>query len=73
MKVDITGNGLLCAVCCNTSEHLFEMFINENLPTYLAETWGGLSPIHVVSLFHNDSLLEKLIQSLKRSTFPLER
>ncbi|XP_078311311.1 uncharacterized protein LOC144618650 [Crassostrea virginica] len=58
MKTDLAGNRLLCAVCCNGSEDLFNEIQNVDSNIYLYDNKKELSPIHIASAFSRDSLLE---------------
>lgn len=50
------------AVCCNSKTDLFNMFSKDEIKTCLKEKWGYLYPIHIVSVFHNNEILQKLIE-----------
>lgn len=52
-------SSLFSAVCCNGSEDLFNFFLNRK--ELLNEKWGGLFPIHILTVFHHSKMLEKLI------------
>lgn len=52
---------LFSAVCSNGSNSLFKTFSNECVKDSLKEMWGDLSPIHIVSLFHNFEIMKELI------------
>lgn len=60
MQIDFQCNkSLFPAVCANGSEELFDMFMKSDIKGLLTEKWGGLSPFHIASLFHNYNLLRK--------------
>ncbi|XP_078311391.1 uncharacterized protein LOC111135134 [Crassostrea virginica] len=62
MNTNFTGKKLLCAVCFNGSENLFQSFIDQkDSYVFIHEHWGDLYPIHIAALFQNDSLLIKLL------------
>eukprot|EP00105_Crassostrea_gigas_P037348 XP_019921496.1 PREDICTED: uncharacterized protein LOC105325316 isoform X1 [Crassostrea gigas] len=50
------------AVCCNGAIDLLNMFSEDDIKTYLRERCGYLYPIHIVSVFHNNEILQKFIQ-----------
>eukprot|EP00105_Crassostrea_gigas_P043355 XP_019927503.1 PREDICTED: serine/threonine-protein phosphatase 6 regulatory ankyrin repeat subunit B-like [Crassostrea gigas] len=50
------------ALCCNGSTELFSADFNDHAEESLRKTWGGYYPIHIVSVFHNYELLNKLIK-----------
>lgn len=52
-------SSLFSAVCCNGSQDLFDFFLNRKV--FLNEKWGGLFPIHILTVFINSKMLEKLI------------
>ena len=60
-QVNLTGCSLFPAVCCNGSVELFNWFLNNNSEC-LTEKWEGLSPIHIVTVFHNSEILKPLIE-----------
>nr|XP_034308616.1 ankyrin repeat, PH and SEC7 domain containing protein secG-like isoform X2 [Crassostrea gigas] len=60
-QVNLTGISLFPAVCCNGSVELFNWFLKNNNEC-LTEKWEGLSPIHVVTVFHNSEILKQLIE-----------
>nr|XP_034308518.1 uncharacterized protein LOC105341815 [Crassostrea gigas] len=60
-QVNLTGISLFSAVCCNGSVELFYWFLKNNNEC-LTEKWEGLSPIHVVTVFHNSEILKQLIE-----------
>eukprot|EP00105_Crassostrea_gigas_P040731 XP_019924879.1 PREDICTED: ankyrin-1-like [Crassostrea gigas] len=51
------------AVCCNGSIELFCTFFKDQVKESLSVTWGGLYPIHIVSVFHNYELLNELVKN----------
>eukprot|EP00105_Crassostrea_gigas_P039996 XP_019924144.1 PREDICTED: receptor-interacting serine/threonine-protein kinase 4-like [Crassostrea gigas] len=61
-QVNLTGCSLFPAVCCNGSVELFNWFLKNNSGC-LTEKWGGLSPIHIVTVFHNSEILKPLIEN----------
>lgn len=50
------------AVCCNGAIDLLNMFSEDDIKTYLRERCGYFYPIHIVSVFHNNEMLQKFIQ-----------
>lgn len=58
MRTGVDLNFLFPAVCCNGFMSMFEMFSNGSL----TNIWNGLQPIHIVSVFHNYEILEKLVE-----------
>lgn len=46
------------AVCCNGSKDLFNLFSKDKVFRFSFQTWDGLYPIHILSLFHNYEILE---------------
>lgn len=52
-------SSLFSAVCYNGSQDLFDYFINRK--EFLNEKWGGLFPIHILTVFRNSEMLGKLI------------
>eukprot|EP00105_Crassostrea_gigas_P037644 XP_019921792.1 PREDICTED: uncharacterized protein LOC109618466 [Crassostrea gigas] len=53
---------LISAICCNGSIELFFNVFKDHGEGTLEKTWGGLCPIHIVSVFHNYELLNELIK-----------
>lgn len=49
------------AMCCNGSIELFSTVFKDQVKESLSMTWGGLFPIHIVSVFHNYELLHNII------------
>eukprot|EP00105_Crassostrea_gigas_P035747 XP_019919895.1 PREDICTED: ankyrin-1-like [Crassostrea gigas] len=58
-QANSVDSSLFSAVCCNGSEDLFNFFLNRK--ELLNEKWGGLFPIHILTVFHHSKMLEKLI------------
>lgn len=59
VQANSLDSSLFSAVCCNGSQDLFYYFLNRK--ECLNEKWGGLFPIHILTVFRNSELLEKLI------------
>lgn len=62
MSTTFQGKYLFSAVCCNGAMELFNMFSKEDIKEHLREKWGPLYPVHIVSLFHNYEILQKLLE-----------
>uniref|UniRef100_A0A8W8M656 Novel STAND NTPase 3 domain-containing protein n=1 Tax=Magallana gigas TaxID=29159 RepID=A0A8W8M656_MAGGI len=60
MQTNITS--CFPAVCCNGSTELFCNVFKDQVIESLSKTWGGLFPIHIVSVFHNYKLLNEMIK-----------
>ncbi|XP_052703932.1 uncharacterized protein LOC128180109 [Crassostrea angulata] len=60
MHINFKSSSLLPAVYCNGSMQLFDKFQCFHVKESLRNALGGLSPIHIVSAFHNYELLEQL-------------
>lgn len=56
-------SSLFSSVCSNGSMELYNMFSGYNIENYLKEKWGSFYPIHIVSVFHNHDILQKLLQA----------
>ncbi|XP_065925741.1 ankyrin repeat domain-containing protein 50-like [Magallana gigas] len=61
MHINFKSSSLLPAVYCNGSMKLFKIFQSFHVKESPRNVLGGLSPIHIVSAFHNYELLRKLI------------
>lgn len=59
VQANLLDSSLFSAVCYNGSQDLFNFFLNTK--KCLTEKWGGLYPIHILTVFHCSDLLEKLI------------
>lgn len=59
---NLKDSSVFFAVCCNGAIDLLNMFSNDDIKTYLNEECLYLYPIHIVSLFHNYEILQKLIE-----------
>lgn len=59
VQANSLDSSLFSAVCCNGSQDLFDYFLNRK--NVLNEKWGGLFPIHILTMFSNSEMLEKLI------------
>ncbi|XP_052706711.1 uncharacterized protein LOC128182140 [Crassostrea angulata] len=57
-QTNIHHCSLFPAVCCNGSLSMFETFSKDSMTII----WHDVHPIHIVSLFHNYEILEKLIE-----------
>lgn len=59
VQANSLDSSLFSAVCCSGSQDLFDFFLNRK--NGLNEKWGGLFPIHILTVFRNSEMLEKLI------------
>lgn len=62
MQTNIEGYSLFTAVCCNGSIDLFNFIYKGETEKLKTEEYVHLSPIHIVSVFHNFTMLEELIK-----------
>nr|XP_034308583.1 ankyrin-3 isoform X2 [Crassostrea gigas] len=61
-QMQINISSFFPAVCCNGSTELFCNVFKDQVIESLSKTWGGLFPIHIVSVFHNYKLLNEMIK-----------
>lgn len=59
VQASLLDSSLFSAVCYNGSQELFNFFLNTK--ECLTEKWGGLFPIHILTVFYNSEMVEKLI------------
>lgn len=62
LSINFKDTSVFFAVCCSGAIDLFNMFSEDEILKFLKEKWGYLYPIHIVSVFHNYELLQKLIE-----------
>lgn len=58
-QANLLQSSLFSAVCYNGSQDLFDFFLRTK--ECLTEKWGGLFPIHILTVFQHSKMLEKLI------------
>ena len=56
-------SGLFPALCSNGNLDIYQMFTEDEISECMEETWDGLYPIHIVSVFHNYNLLDNVIKT----------
>lgn len=64
-QLPFQNSSLLLSVCSNGSIDLYNMLSKENIKKYLKEKWGSFYPIHILSVFHNHDILQKLLELSK--------
>ncbi|XP_078311510.1 uncharacterized protein LOC144618752 [Crassostrea virginica] len=62
-KTDHKNSYLFAAACCNGNETLIKSFTKEQTSELNEENWGGMFPVHVLSVFHNHNLLDDIIKN----------
>lgn len=60
-QIDYKRYSLFSSVCCNGSIEILELYFLDCAGESLAKKWGNIYPIHIVSMFHNVDILQKLI------------